>query len=324
MSDPLSITASVVGLTTAALQSVQFLVQTIDNVKGAPEILKGVTTDLRVIQPVLQNLIGSAQGAEQIVLSEQIKHAVENCERACGTFRSQVEHWMEHSTQDKMFWVDRWKVGLFGLERIKTFRGQLNDCKGTLSVALSTATVYQSLVSPISVMCSDNSSITTTRQEHLMQQLKDMMLQQNEAVIQQNITQAGLDTRAIELSMQQLPTGSDNELGTVLSQIRGYEQSRRELVHELEKQRATNQTFIRMCEEALSQTIYQRTGQKIKGVRATNNSSALTGFINTTGEESRIDQDLSDINADNYSIAVAGVVKNLDFKDLRPNGPNMD
>lgn len=157
MSDPLSITASIVGITTAALQSVQFLVQTIDNVKGAPDILRGVTTDLRVIQPVLQSLIGSAQDASsQIVLSEQIKNAVENCERACGTFRSQVKHWMENSTQDKMFWVDRWKVGLFGLERIKTFRGQLNDCKGTLSIALSTATVYQSFVLQIYVMCSDN------------------------------------------------------------------------------------------------------------------------------------------------------------------------
>lgn len=143
MADPLSITASIVGLATAALQSVQFLVQTIDGVKGAPEVIKSVSTDLRVIQPTLQSLLRTVQDdSSQVVLSEQIKDAIENCERACGTFRLQVEHWMERSTQDKMFWVDRWKVGLFGLERIKTFRGQLSDCKGTLSVALSTATVY--------------------------------------------------------------------------------------------------------------------------------------------------------------------------------------
>lgn len=149
-----------------------------------------------------------------------------------------------------------------------------------------------------------------------------MMLQQNEAMLQQQIAQAGHETRAIELSMQQLPAGNDNKLVAAPPQLREAEQSRRELLHELEKQQAANQTFIRMCEEALSQTVYQRTGQKIKGVRATNNSSALTGFINTSGEESKIDQDISDISADNYSIAVAGVVKNLDFKDLRPHGPN--
>jgi hypothetical protein len=49
-------------------------------------------------------------------------------------------------------------------------------------------------------------------------------------------------------------------------------------------------------------------------------SSALTRFINTSGDESMIDQDFSDINANNYNIAVARVVKNLDFKDLRPGG----
>tara|TARA_R110002003_G_scaffold1184_5_gene22603 strand:- start:10606 stop:11091 length:486 start_codon:yes stop_codon:yes gene_type:complete len=150
--------------------------------------------------------------------------------------------------------------------------------------------------------------------------MKDMMLRQNEAVIQQMIAQADIETREIELSMQQLPAGSDNDSRATSPQLRGSDQSRRELLHEFENQQAANQTFIKMCEEALSQTVYQRTGQKIKGVRATNNSSALTGFINTSGEESRIDQDISDINADNYSIAVAGVVKNLDFKDLRPGG----
>jgi DNA integrity scanning protein DisA with diadenylate cyclase activity len=154
-----------------------------------------------------------------------------------------------------------------------------------------------------------------------MQEMKDMMLRQNEAVVQQQIARAGDETREIELSMHQLPADNDNELVAAAPQLRESEQSRRELLHELEKQQAANQTFIKMCEEALSQTLYQRTGQEIKGVRATNNSSALTGFINTSGEESMIDQDISDINADSYSIAVAGVVKNLDFKDLRLRRP---
>jgi hypothetical protein len=155
-----------------------------------------------------------------------------------------------------------------------------------------------------------------------MQEMKDMLLQGNEAVIQQHITRAGVEMKEIELSIQQLPADNSNDLVAASTQLGEYEQTRRELLHELEKQQAANQTFIRMCEEVLSETVYQRTGQKVKGVRATNNSSALTGFINTTGEESMIDQDISDINADNYSIAIAGVVKNLDFKDLRPNGLN--
>jgi hypothetical protein len=76
-----------------------------------------------------------------------------------------------------------------------------------------------------------------------------------------------------------------------------------------------------MCQEALLKTVYERTGQNIRGVKATNYSSALTGFINTSGEELKIDQDISDVTADHWSVAVAGVIKNLDFKDLRPSRP---
>jgi hypothetical protein len=155
----------------------------------------------------------------------------------------------------------------------------------------------------------------------MMQEMKDTMLRQYETFIQQQIAQADIQTREIALSVQQLPAGSDDILSAPSPQPGGSDQSRTELLRELASQQAANQTFINMCEEALSQTIYQRTGQKIKGVRATNYSSALTGFINTSDEDTRIDQDISDVNADNYSIAVAGVVKGLDFKDLRPSGP---
>jgi hypothetical protein len=142
MADPLSIAASVVGLATAALQTVQFLSKTIDNIRDAPDTIKNVRIDLQAIEPVLRNLSTALQGNDkEILTSDQIKPAVENCERACTAFQSMLDHWMRHSTKDKTFWVDRWRVGLFGQERIKTFKGQLNDCKGTLTVALSTTTV---------------------------------------------------------------------------------------------------------------------------------------------------------------------------------------
>lgn len=140
--DPLSITASVVGITTAALQSAHFLAKTIDNIKGAPSAVKDISADLRAVEPVLQNLKDALQdGSSQITLGDQIRPAVENCDRACKAFQSQVEHWLKHSKEDKLFWISRWKIGLFGQERIKTFKGQLSDCKGTLSVSLSTATL---------------------------------------------------------------------------------------------------------------------------------------------------------------------------------------
>ena len=143
--DPLSVTASVVGITTAALASTQFLVKTIDNVKDAPATIKDISADLRAVESVLQDLNAKAQdGSSQIIQSNQIGPAVENCDRACKAFQLQVERWMQHSEEDKIFWISRWRIGLFGQERIKTFKGQLSDCKSTLNVALTTATLFVS------------------------------------------------------------------------------------------------------------------------------------------------------------------------------------
>ncbi len=73
-----------------------------------------------------------------------------------------------------------------------------------------------------------------------------------------------------------------------------------------------------MCEEALSRTVYQRTGQKIKGIKATNDGVALVGFINLSGKELNISQDISDVSADNRGFVVVGVANNVDIKDLYP------
>jgi hypothetical protein len=153
-----------------------------------------------------------------------------------------------------------------------------------------------------------------------MKEIKDMMLQQNEAVVRQQIGRADTETAEVERSMQQLTASRGGELSSVPQQCSESEQSRQELLQELKLQQAANNAFKAMCEEALSNTVYERTGQKIKGVKATNHSSAITGFINTSGEESRIEQDISNVSADNWSIVAAGVIKNVDFKDLRPGG----
>ena len=52
--DPVSTIASVLGITTAALQSAQFLIKTIDNVKDAPGTVRDINADLRAVEPVLQ------------------------------------------------------------------------------------------------------------------------------------------------------------------------------------------------------------------------------------------------------------------------------
>ncbi|KUJ12748.1 uncharacterized protein LY89DRAFT_687709 [Mollisia scopiformis] len=296
MADPLSITASVVGITTAALQSAQFLVKTIDNIKDAPGTIKDLSVDLRVVECVLQELNANVQYASsQIIRSSQIGPAVENCDRACKAFQSQVERWTKHSKEDKIFWISRWKIGLFGPDRIKTFKGQLNDCKSTLNIALTTASLLE-----------------IASQKELAKEQKDNILEANEADLEQELIRAGKEMVEIEQSLQQFIVSGGTERDEEL------EQSKKELLQELERQQAASTLLRNMCEEALSRTVYQRTGQKIKGIKATNDGIALAGFINVPGEELNISQDISDVSANNKGFVIVGVANNVDIKDLRP------
>lgn len=143
MADGLSVAASVVGIATVAVQSIQFLSTMIDNIKDAPDTIRNIKLDLQAVDPVLRSLYTASQNnGSQIVLGVEVKSAVVNCNRACIDFQALLGRWMKHSSEEKTFWMDRWRVGLFGHERIKTFKGQLSDCKSTLNMALSTASMY--------------------------------------------------------------------------------------------------------------------------------------------------------------------------------------
>jgi hypothetical protein len=143
MADGLSVVASVVGIATAAVQSIQFLSITIDNIKDAPDTIRNIKLDLQAVEPVLRSLDTASQSdGSQIVLGAEVKSAVVNCNKACTDFQALLSRWMKHSSEEKTFWMEGWRVGLFGQERIKTFKGQLSDCKSTLNMALSTASMY--------------------------------------------------------------------------------------------------------------------------------------------------------------------------------------
>jgi len=58
-----------------------------------------------------------------------------------------------------------------------------------------------------------------------------------------------------------------------------------------------------------------------KALLVTNYNLILTGFINTSGKELKINQNILNVIINNRNIAVAGVIKNLNFKNLRPSRP---
>ena len=145
MTDPLSITASVVGITTAAIGSVNFLYTTISDIKDVPTALGNIESDLRAVEPVLQKLLTELEREDsQMLLTDAMKGAVENCNSACSVFKERLDHWMRHATKYKTSWAertDRARVGIFEQGTMNIFKGRLNDCKSTLNIALSTSSV---------------------------------------------------------------------------------------------------------------------------------------------------------------------------------------
>lgn len=130
------------------------------------------------------------------------------------------------------------------------------------------------------------------------------MLKQFEVNLQQTIAQMANESTVL-VQQEQAVTHTDEA-----------DEERNDFLEEIRQQRATSEALLKTSEEALRRTVNKRTGQKIKGLKATNHSIALAGVINAPGQEVTIVQDISDVSADGYGIAIAGVVNNLDFSTL--------
>ena len=146
MSDPLSVTASVVGITAAALHTIHVLVEDIDNVKGAPKAIADIRSDLTTVEGSLTSLHQVLDDPNALPDSlktqlgtRNIENAVRGCDKACSEFREPLRSWTKHSTGDKMSKRDRLKIGLLKQGKIKAFTQQLASCKATVSMGLDTA-----------------------------------------------------------------------------------------------------------------------------------------------------------------------------------------
>lgn len=147
-------------------------------------------------------------------------------------------------------------------------------------------------------------SLTMSTQASMPKEMMEQMLKQFEVNLQQTMAQMANDSTAL-VRQEQAVTHAEEA-----------DEERNDFLEEIRQQRATSEALLKTCEEALRRTINKRTGQKIKGLKATNHGIALAGVINASGQEVTVVQDISDVSADGYGIAIAGVVNNLDFSTL--------
>jgi hypothetical protein len=145
MADPLSITASIVGITVPALHGIRLLLDDLQRIKDAPETVKGLKDDILSVDMALTSLQTVKDGEWESLgrtVADQAKVAITTCTRACDMFRADVQRWTSHSQDGKLSWQDRAKVGFLKQGRIRSMSEQLQSCKITINSVVSIATLY--------------------------------------------------------------------------------------------------------------------------------------------------------------------------------------
>lgn len=143
MADPLSITASIVGIIAATSQGIELLSNTIQNIRNVPESIRSIQTGIQQLKPLLTKLeFVIKEEPTELILSTEIRDALGTCNRACTEFNVSLTHWTRHSSSEKTSVLDNAKIGIFRQGRIRVLNDQLNQSIKILNVTLDTATLY--------------------------------------------------------------------------------------------------------------------------------------------------------------------------------------
>ena len=144
MADPLSVMATIAGITVPALHCVRLLASDIRKIADAPSVIAELRSDLLALDNNLQSL-QSIKDEEWAMLGFTVAGnttiAVESCSKACEAFRSDLQRWTKRSRDGKLSWRDCTNIGFFKERQIRAMNEQMQSCKGTFTNIVATATL---------------------------------------------------------------------------------------------------------------------------------------------------------------------------------------
>jgi hypothetical protein len=144
MADPLSVAASIIGITVPALHGTRLLLDDLEKLKDAPKTVKRLTDEVRAVDIALKLLQGVEDREWQSLgtrVAEQSRTTISGCTEACDLFRADLQRWTRHSEDRKLTWQDRATVGFFKKDQVKAMSEQLQICKLTIISVASIATL---------------------------------------------------------------------------------------------------------------------------------------------------------------------------------------
>ena len=146
--DPFSITVGAIGITDIALRSILELRNLIDNLSEAQDVVADVNSSLVNIETPLAALqeLKISDEATSVALKEDLKkagvaEAVNSCGDACKKFNENLTKWTKHSSTTKLSLKDRFALGVWNKEKIRTFQTHLQYCEATVHFAAASASL---------------------------------------------------------------------------------------------------------------------------------------------------------------------------------------
>jgi hypothetical protein len=144
MADPLSIAASIAGVTVPALHGARLLLDDLQKINDAPETVKRLKDDVCSVDMALKSLRTVKDEEWESLgktVAEESKAMISTCTKACDEFRNDLKRWTRHSGDGKLNWRDRANVGFLKQGRVKTMSEQLQNCKVTITSVVGIATL---------------------------------------------------------------------------------------------------------------------------------------------------------------------------------------
>lgn len=144
MAEPLSVAASILGVTVPALHGTRLLLNDLKLLKDAPRTVDRLTDDVHSVDATLKLLEGVEEREWEslgISIAEQSKTTINSYIQACNLFRNDLQQWTRHSENGRLTWQDRANVGFFKRAQINAMSEQLQSCKLTINTVVSIATL---------------------------------------------------------------------------------------------------------------------------------------------------------------------------------------
>ncbi|KAF5642274.1 white collar 1 [Fusarium tjaetaba] len=148
MSDPLSVTASVVGIVGALLHGSKRLYEFIDSLQNAPKDIAALSTDLRALYGILAHITNVQDRlSSHLDLCASLKAPLENCLEIFDEFTTLLQGFTETSRNGTIrIRVWRQMAWAFKDKEIQLFRDTITTYKVSLDMALSAMT-FSTIVS---------------------------------------------------------------------------------------------------------------------------------------------------------------------------------